>query len=55
MSQCRLNYLAVLHVHQDRVDALDALDLHAIHQEFVAKTDYRKKSLVIMTSLAEAA
>ena len=39
MSQCSLNYLAVLHVHQDRVDALG---LRAIHQEFVAKTDYRK-------------
>ena len=39
MSQCRLNHLTVLHVHQDRVDALD---LHAIYQDFVAKHDYRK-------------
>ena len=39
MSQCRLNHLTVLHVHQDRVDALD---LHAIYQDFVAKNDYRK-------------
>jgi hypothetical protein len=34
MSQSRLNHLAVLHVHQDRVDALD---LPGIFQDFAAK------------------
>lgn len=39
MSQSRLNHLTVLHVHQDKVDALD---LRAIFNDFVAKNDHRK-------------
>ena len=50
MSQCTLNHLAVLHVNQDRVDALD---LHAIHRECVASNDYRKMFSGMWASLCE--
>lgn len=36
-----VNYVAVLHVHQEKVDDLD---LNAIQHEFVAKNDIRRKS-----------
>jgi len=36
-----VNYMAVLHVHQEKVDDLD---LNAIQHEFVAKNDIRRKS-----------
>ena len=39
-SQSRLNHMAVLHVHQEKVDAQD---LKAVQQEFVVKSDLRRK------------
>jgi len=38
MSQQRLNHLAVLHVHRDRIDSID---IDAIAREFVAKSENR--------------
>jgi len=43
MSQCRLNHLTVLHIHQDGVDTrVDTFHFHAIYQDFMAKSDQRK-------------
>jgi len=39
MSQERLNHVALLHVHQNRVDCLD---IKAIHKAFVSANDYRR-------------
>jgi hypothetical protein len=36
VSQPRLNHMAILHIHQDKVDG-PCLDLNAIQQEFVGK------------------
>jgi hypothetical protein len=40
VSQPRLNHMAILHVHQDKVESLD---LNAIQHEFVGKNDSRRK------------
>ena len=42
VSQSRLNYMTVLHVHQE--EKVSGLDLNVIQYEFVAKNDRRRKS-----------
>ena len=45
VNQRRLNHLAVLHVHQDR---LDVIDTTVIAREFVSKCEARQMCIVIL-------
>ena len=40
MNQERLNHVAVMHVHQERLDELDLID---VANDFVSKCDTRRK------------
>ena len=49
MSQERLNYLILLHVHKDYVDSLD---LKQIHNDFVEGSEHRLRMFVKYTDLS---